>query len=121
MESVKTQATGSGGGCFAAYLVKYNYLSTDSIDFKVEQGMEIGRPSLLYLRANKENDEISVKVGGKVIDIIHGRLCLIIKLSLKMANLLTGFISTAENKNYKILHSPIGFCIGILNCEKDSF
>ncbi len=60
-------AMGSRGGCFAAYLVKYNYLSPDSIDFKVEQGMEIGHPSLLYLRANKENDEIPVKYGGKVM------------------------------------------------------
>jgi trans-2,3-dihydro-3-hydroxyanthranilate isomerase len=44
-------ATGSSNGCLAAYLVKYRYLGTDRIDVRVEQGYEIGRSSLLFLRA----------------------------------------------------------------------
>ncbi len=58
-------ATGSAAGCLAAYLVEHRYLGTDSIDVQVEQGHEIGRPSLLYLRTEKD-DETTVHVGGKV-------------------------------------------------------
>jgi trans-2,3-dihydro-3-hydroxyanthranilate isomerase len=61
-------ATGSGNGCLAAYLVNHQYFIKDRIDIKVEQGYEIGRPSLLHLRAEKnDKGEISVAVGGKVI------------------------------------------------------
>ena len=68
-------ATGSGNGCLAAYLVKHDYFNKKRIDIKVEQGYEVGRPSLLYLRA-EENDEgqISVSVGGKVILTATGEL-----------------------------------------------
>ncbi len=48
------------------YLVEHRYFDTDSIDIRVEQGYEIGRPSLLYLRAEGEEDEIAVSVSGKV-------------------------------------------------------
>ena len=68
-------ATGSGNGCLAAYLVKHDYFNKKRIDIKVEQGYEVGRPSLLYLRA-EENDEgqISVSVGGKAVLIATGEL-----------------------------------------------
>ncbi|MFW9875891.1 MAG: PhzF family phenazine biosynthesis protein, partial [Candidatus Thorarchaeota archaeon] len=67
--------TGSGNGCLAAYLVKHDYFNTNLIDIRVEQGYEVGRPSLLHLRA-EENDkgEISVSVGGKVILTAIGEL-----------------------------------------------
>ncbi|MCA1731428.1 MAG: PhzF family phenazine biosynthesis protein, partial [Actinobacteria bacterium] len=42
-------ATGSANGCLAAYLVEHRYFDTVFIDVQVEQGYEIGRPSLLYL------------------------------------------------------------------------
>jgi trans-2,3-dihydro-3-hydroxyanthranilate isomerase len=67
-------ATGSANGCLAAYLVKHRYFGIYQIDLKVEQGYEIGRPSLLYLRAEKKEQEISVYVGGKVKMIAHGKL-----------------------------------------------
>ena len=67
-------ATGSANGCLAAYLVKHGYFGEDSIDIRVEQGHEIGRPSLLYLRAEKREDEISVFVGGKVQMVARGEL-----------------------------------------------
>src|SRR5262245_52355606 len=44
-------ATGSGNGCLAAYLVKHRYFETSSINLRVGQGFEIGRPSILALRA----------------------------------------------------------------------
>jgi len=66
-------ATGSGNGCLAGYLVENLYFGKERIDIKVEQGYEIGRPSLLYLRAGK-NKEIDVFVGGKVIPVAKGEL-----------------------------------------------
>ena len=67
-------ATGSGNGCLAGYLVKNRYFETSKINIRVEQGYEIGRPSLLYLRAEKKNGEIEVFVGGKVIMVAKGHL-----------------------------------------------
>jgi len=68
-------ATGSANGCLAAYLVKYRYFGKDRIDIRVEQGYEIGRPSLLLLRAEDKQGEIDVSVGGKVIMVAKGELC----------------------------------------------
>lgn len=65
-------ATGSANGCLAGYLVEYSYFGTDAIDIRVEQGYEIGRNSLLLLKAQKNNLEIQVFVGGKVIMIAKG-------------------------------------------------
>ncbi len=77
-------ATGSANGCLAAYLVKHRFFDTTKIDLRVEQGYEIGRPSLLLIRAHEEEGEfnansgieesISISVGGKVIMVAHGEL-----------------------------------------------
>ena len=67
-------ATGSANGCLAGYLVKHRFFGTNQINLKVEQGYEIGRPSLLYLRGEKKKQEISVYVGGKVILVAKGEL-----------------------------------------------
>ena len=67
-------ATGSAAGCLAGYLVENRYLGTDSVDVRVEQGYEIQRPSLLYLRAAREEEAISVHVGGKVQMVARGEL-----------------------------------------------
>jgi trans-2,3-dihydro-3-hydroxyanthranilate isomerase len=67
-------ATGSANGCLAGYLVKYKYLGTDPIDIRVEQGYEVDRPSLLFLRAQDKDGEIEVSVGGKVMPVAKGEL-----------------------------------------------
>ena len=67
-------ATGSANGCLAAYLSRYKYLGDDAVDVRVEQGCEIGRPSLLYLKAQKKQGEIQVSVGGKVVMVAQGEL-----------------------------------------------
>lgn len=67
-------ATGSANGCLAAYLVKYKYFKTNKINIKVEQGYEIGRESLLYLQAEKNNNKFNIHVGGKAIKIAKGTL-----------------------------------------------
>ncbi len=67
-------ATGSANACLAGYLVKHRYFGSDQIDIRVEQGYEIGRPSLLYLRAENEQGKIDVSVGGKVVMVAQGQL-----------------------------------------------
>jgi trans-2,3-dihydro-3-hydroxyanthranilate isomerase len=61
-------ATGSANGCLAAYLSKYKVLGTTSVDTVVEQGYEINRPSLLYLKCQDQE----IDVGGKIILIGRG-------------------------------------------------
>ncbi|MGD0805313.1 MAG: PhzF family phenazine biosynthesis protein [Candidatus Bathyarchaeia archaeon] len=67
-------ATGSANGCLAGYLVKHRYYRSPNIDIRVEQGAEIGRPSILYLRAEETKDGIDVRVGGKVAMLVRGEL-----------------------------------------------
>ena len=67
-------ATGSAAGCLAGYLVEHLYLGTDSVDVRVEQGYEIHRPSLLYLRAAREGEQTNVNVGGRVRMVASGEL-----------------------------------------------
>jgi trans-2,3-dihydro-3-hydroxyanthranilate isomerase len=67
-------ATGSANGCLAGYLVKYRYFGKDTIDIRVEQGYEMGRPSLLRLRAKPAGDEIDVRVGGRAVLVARGEL-----------------------------------------------
>ena len=67
-------ATGSANGCLAGYLIQHSYFEKDQIDLKVEQGYEINRPSILYLKAKKVSDKIEVMVGGKVVKVAKGEL-----------------------------------------------
>jgi trans-2,3-dihydro-3-hydroxyanthranilate isomerase len=67
-------ATGSANGCFAGYLVKHKYLNSESIDVRVEQGAEVNRPSILYLKAERIGGTIEVNVGGKVAYVAKGHL-----------------------------------------------
>ncbi len=65
-------ATGSGNGCLAGYLVKHRYFGQDSINIRSEQGYEIGRPSLLLLKAEQRDANINISVGGKSIIVAQG-------------------------------------------------
>lgn len=67
-------ATGSANGCLAGYLVKHRYFGSECIDVRVEQGAEIGRPSILYLKARERQGVIDVDVGGKVAMVVRGEL-----------------------------------------------
>lgn len=67
-------ATGSANGCLAGYLVRHRYFGTEAISVRVEQGYEIGRPSLLRLDAREEDGGVSVSVGGRVIPVARGEL-----------------------------------------------
>lgn len=67
-------ATGSANGCLAGYLARYDYFGDRPVDIRVEQGYEIDRPSLLFLKATKIETKIEVFVGGKVFQIAKGEL-----------------------------------------------
>jgi trans-2,3-dihydro-3-hydroxyanthranilate isomerase len=67
-------ATGSANGCLAAYLSKYLFFASSKINIRIEQGYEIKRPSLLYLKAENKEGQIRVQVGGKTVMIAKGEL-----------------------------------------------
>ena len=65
-------ATGSANGCLAAYLVRHRFFGQPEVDVRVEQGYEMGRKSLLYLRAKETPKGIEVNVGGRVAFVASG-------------------------------------------------
>jgi trans-2,3-dihydro-3-hydroxyanthranilate isomerase len=65
-------ATGSGNGCLAGYLVKQRYFGQERINIRSEQGYEIGRPSLLLLKAEGSGERIDIAVGGKCVVVAKG-------------------------------------------------
>jgi trans-2,3-dihydro-3-hydroxyanthranilate isomerase len=65
-------ATGSGNGCLAGYLAKHHYFGRENVDVRSEQGYEIGRPSLLLLKAEQRGENINVFVGGKSVIVARG-------------------------------------------------
>ncbi|MDE2952501.1 MAG: PhzF family phenazine biosynthesis protein [Chloroflexota bacterium] len=67
-------ATGSAGGCIAAYSVQYGYAGGDRVKLRAEQGYQIGRPSLLYLEAKRSAAGIDIRVGGRVELVAQGQL-----------------------------------------------
>lgn len=66
-------ATGSANGCLAGYILKHGYLEGNPVDLIVEQGYEMGRNSLLHLRAKAAAGKLDVRVGGRVFEIGTGR------------------------------------------------
>ncbi|CAG0996346.1 trans-2,3-dihydro-3-hydroxyanthranilate isomerase [Anaerolineales bacterium] len=65
-------ATGSGNGCLAGYLAKHHYFGQENVDVRSEQGYEIGRPSLLLLKAEQRGKNINIFVGGKSMIVAQG-------------------------------------------------
>jgi trans-2,3-dihydro-3-hydroxyanthranilate isomerase len=65
-------ATGSAAGPAIAYLVQNGVIASEQRVI-IEQGLEMGRPSHLYVRAKKENGRITdVHVGGYSVEIARG-------------------------------------------------
>jgi trans-2,3-dihydro-3-hydroxyanthranilate isomerase len=69
-------ATGSANGCLAAYLVKHQYFGSPKLDITCEQGVEMGRSSLLFLRADRTAETFRISVGGRVVKIATGEFIL---------------------------------------------
>ncbi len=69
-------ATGSASGCAIAYLVRHE-LAAGNQPIVFEQGIEMHRPSRIYVQATRDGDRIcDVRVGGRTIPIASGRLFL---------------------------------------------
>jgi trans-2,3-dihydro-3-hydroxyanthranilate isomerase len=69
-------ATGSAAGCAIAYLVARDAVQSDT-RIQVRQGVEMGRPSDLFLSAQKENARVSdVRVAGSTVLVAKGQLFL---------------------------------------------
>jgi trans-2,3-dihydro-3-hydroxyanthranilate isomerase len=74
LDITEDPATGSANGCLAGYLVKYRYFGKEWIDVRVEQGYEINRKSILYLKAEETGGRIDIRVGGNVFLVAEGVL-----------------------------------------------
>jgi trans-2,3-dihydro-3-hydroxyanthranilate isomerase len=73
-------ATGSAAGCAVSWIIRHGLAKSDE-QIVIRQGVEAGRPSELFVRANREGpgrtgeDKITnVRVGGYAVEILRGRL-----------------------------------------------
>ena len=69
-------ATGSAAGCTSAWMVKYGVAQPDETVL-IRQGVEIKRPSEIFVRSSKSGTSISnVRVGGRAVPIMEGEASL---------------------------------------------
>jgi trans-2,3-dihydro-3-hydroxyanthranilate isomerase len=66
--------TGTANGALAAYVARPRYLGEPRVDCWSEQGVSVGRPSRLHLRADARGGAIEVHVGGPVLMVARGTL-----------------------------------------------
>jgi trans-2,3-dihydro-3-hydroxyanthranilate isomerase len=67
-------ATGSAAGCTAAWMVKHGVAKPDE-HVLIEQGLEILRPSRIFVRASLKDDKVvNVRVGGNVVEVLRGEV-----------------------------------------------
>lgn len=66
-------ATGSAAAALAGYLGVRDEVTDGTLRWRVEQGFEMGRPSILEVEADKAGGEItSVRVGGATVMVSEG-------------------------------------------------
>lgn len=67
-------ATGSAAGCTAAWMVAHGVAQPDE-RVLIEQGIEMKRPSRIFVRASKTgNRVVNVRVGGNAVEVMRGEL-----------------------------------------------
>jgi len=68
-------ATGSAAAAFAGHLGPREGADTGTVRWRIEQGLEMQRPSFLEVEADKENGRIvAVRVGGSTVSISSGEM-----------------------------------------------
>ncbi|MDM0111466.1 PhzF family phenazine biosynthesis protein [Variovorax sp. J22R133] len=67
-------ATGNGAAFFGAYLLEHRLLPHAGFSVRIEQGHEVGRPSLIMLRARTVDGRPEISVGGSVVPMVRGEL-----------------------------------------------
>ena len=69
-------ATGSAAGCTAAWMVEHGVAQPEQ-RVLIEQGIEMQRPSRIFVRASKHDNRIvNVRVGGNAVEVIRGEVFL---------------------------------------------
>ncbi|MGC2197840.1 MAG: PhzF family phenazine biosynthesis protein [Terriglobales bacterium] len=69
-------ATGSAAGCTAAWMVAHGVAQSDERVI-IEQGIEMKRPSRIFVRASKNgNRVVNVRVGGNAVEVMRGEFVL---------------------------------------------
>jgi trans-2,3-dihydro-3-hydroxyanthranilate isomerase len=67
-------ATGSAAGCASAWMVEHGVAKADE-HVLIEQGIEMKRPSRIFVRAGREDDRVvNVRVGGNVVETVRGEI-----------------------------------------------
>jgi trans-2,3-dihydro-3-hydroxyanthranilate isomerase len=67
-------ATGSAAGCTAAWMVANGVAAPDE-RVLIEQGVEMKRPSRIFVRASRHHDRVvNVRVGGHSVEVMRGEL-----------------------------------------------
>jgi len=67
-------ATGSAAGCAAAWMVAHGVARPEE-RVLIEQGVEMKRPSRIFVRASRRDDRVvNVRVGGNVVEVLRGEL-----------------------------------------------
>jgi trans-2,3-dihydro-3-hydroxyanthranilate isomerase len=67
-------ATGSAAGCATAWMVAHGVVAPDE-RVMIEQGVEMNRPSQIFVRASRRDDQVvNVRVGGNVVEVVRGEL-----------------------------------------------
>jgi trans-2,3-dihydro-3-hydroxyanthranilate isomerase len=67
-------ATGNGAAFLGAYLLEHRVFPGSELSLRIEQGHNVGRPSLILLRARDVDGRRQVSVGGSVILTVRGEL-----------------------------------------------
>jgi len=67
-------ATGSAAGCTAAWMVACGVARPDE-RVLIEQGLEMKRPSRIWVRASRKGDRVAgVRVGGNAVEVMRGEM-----------------------------------------------
>src|SRR6202047_4170121 len=78
--------TGSGAGRCSAWMVAHGVAASDE-RVLIEQGLEVHRPSSIFVRATRENNRVdnrqdnqvvNVRVGGNCVEVLRGEVTLAI-------------------------------------------
>jgi trans-2,3-dihydro-3-hydroxyanthranilate isomerase len=69
-------ATGSAAGCASAWMTAHG-VAQPGEQVLIEQGIEMKRPSRIFVRADKKNDRVfNVRVGGNAVEVMRGEFVL---------------------------------------------
>jgi trans-2,3-dihydro-3-hydroxyanthranilate isomerase len=73
---VEDPATGAAAGCAASWMVQHGIANSDE-QVLIRQGVEIRRPSEMYVRATRDGQRVTnVRVGGYAAEVLRGTVYL---------------------------------------------